>query len=102
MEGYEKRLKRGTKTRILKRDGGYCVLCNGTNQLVVHHYHDNICNPVLSPKGDLPYNAPYWNTRDEDLITLCNSCHGKVHANPSSPLSRLLEMVITIRLGRQR
>lgn len=98
MEGYEERLKRGTKTRIIKRDGNKCVLCNTWGNLVVHHFWDGRCDPRVLPLKE--HDTPYWNTRDEELITLCRTCHLKIHHNPQSRLSKLLSQVIAEKVVR--
>ena len=57
-----------TRERILKRDHYNCVLCGASTNLRVHHItYENL-----------------GAEKDEDLVTLCNSCHGLVHANELS------------------
>lgn len=90
-EKLTKRLPRGTKTRILKRDGRKCVLCWSTGFLVIHHYWDDIENPVLPPKK---YQSPYYKPRDEELVTLCGRCHWMVHNRPMAPAARLLKEIM--------
>ena len=51
----EKRLE------ILERDGNKCTMCGGTTYLQAHH---------LVYEDDFP-----WESKNEDLITLCKSCH---------------------------
>lgn len=50
------------KAKIRKRDSDKCVLCESTDRLAVHHidYHKTNC-------------------REDNLITLCISCHGKTN-----------------------
>jgi hypothetical protein len=52
------------KREIKIRDGGKCKLCDSPKRLAVHHinYDKNDC-------------------RDENLITLCTNCNGKVNFN---------------------
>lgn len=52
--------------KIFKRDGYKCKECNALHGLDVHHniYIDN----------KLP-----WDYDDKDLITLCKTCHSKIH-----------------------
>lgn len=51
------------KKGILERDGYKCVLCGSAKNLHVHHItYEN-----------LPFE------KDEDLITVCNKCHEKLH-----------------------
>ena len=63
-----KKLPHGTKTRIIRRDGGHCILCFSQQLLCVHHWTGN-----------------YITTEDKDLITLCGRCHSKLHSIHSSP-----------------
>lgn len=100
MERYEKRLKRGTKTRIMKRDESKCVICDTWHNLVVHHYWDGFCNPMILPPKE--HQTPYWDTRDEELITLCRTCHMKIHHNPCSRLAKLLGQIVADRVRRVR
>lgn len=48
---------------IRKRDGHLCQRCGSAGRLHVHHIDTDKLNNAL-----------------ENLITLCNSCHGRVHA----------------------
>ncbi len=54
------------RARILKRDNYQCTMCGTGMNLRVHHirYPDIL--------GEEP---------DEDLITVCDSCHEKIHGN---------------------
>ena len=73
------------RKRILERDGNKCVLCWRKYQLHIHHHWD--FSGSLKKFDDWNGNAPYINTRDCDLITLCAVCHGKVHtAEKGSPI----------------
>lgn len=49
---------------ILKRDNYQCQRCGSAKQLRVHHIH---------------YPENYGEEPDEDLITLCDTCHSLVH-----------------------
>lgn len=49
---------------ILTRDEFNCANCGATSSLHVHH---------------IKYTGYTWEAPDEDLITLCNVCHKKVH-----------------------
>jgi hypothetical protein len=57
----EKRLK------ILERDGNRCTQCGTTYRLQAHHLIYEDTDP--------------WESRDEDLITLCTYCHNEWHKN---------------------
>lgn len=50
------------KKRIRDRDGNKCVLCGASGRPHVHHI-----------------NQDKMDSRSENLITLCPSCHGKAH-----------------------
>lgn len=53
----------GTREQILDRDGYQCVFCGTAKNLRVHHItYENI-----------PFE------KDEDLITVCNKCHNRLH-----------------------
>lgn len=54
------------RERILLRDGYQCRMCGSGKQLRVHH---------------IRYPAIYGTEPDEDLVTLCDACHRKVHMN---------------------
>lgn len=57
---------RAVRARILTRDHNLCRQCGCTWDLQVHH--------VRYVKG-----GRIWDSPDHDLITLCDSCHRKVH-----------------------
>jgi len=61
------------RQQILNRDGNRCRYCGSAMNLQVHHKYY-----MQYPDGSrmLPWNYP-----DDALITLCDSCHKKVHAN---------------------
>lgn len=72
---YEKQLKtkewRAKREKILKRDGYKCAYCGSKSKLNVHHKYYN-----LYPNGK---HVNAWDYPDDALITLCESCHKKVH-----------------------
>lgn len=70
------------KRKVLKRDGHHCQSCGSSLHLEVHHVtYDRLGNEDLS-----------------DLVTLCNSCHSKLHAklgysvNKNYPIKILKEI----------
>lgn len=70
MKTYAEKLKdpRWQKKRleILQRDNFKCRICNdGVNTLHVHH---------------LSYNKDPWDVLPNQLLTLCDSCHEKIHS----------------------
>ncbi len=58
------------RMEILDRDGHKCVEC-GSNTAGLHVHH------LKYVRG-----RKVWEYGDEDLITLCRSCHGKIHLFP--------------------
>lgn len=52
---------------ILKRDNYTCISCSSKNNLHVHH---------------LKYTGFAWEAPDTDLVTVCNTCHQKIHDKP--------------------
>ena len=72
---YEKQLKtkewRAKREKILKRDGYKCAYCGSKSKLNVHHKYYN-----LYPNGKY---VNVFDYPDDALITLCESCHKKVH-----------------------
>ncbi len=66
----------GNREIVLLRDGYCCTNCGGTNQLCVHHRD---WNGRGHPDAD---NHP------DNLITLCNSCHMKLHYPRIAPRIR--------------
>lgn len=47
-------------------DGHRCCHCRATTELTVHHWHYDLFNEDI-----------------EDLVTLCRTCHWRIHAYPS-------------------
>jgi len=52
------------RQQILRRDGWRCQLCGALSNLEVHH------KEFRSQSGD---------DSEENLITLCAECHGRIH-----------------------
>lgn len=75
---------RGTKAKLIRRDGDKCAFCWSTQKpLHIHHYYPDLrkelTNPYRKKDGTPRYDVEY-------LVLLCPSCHGKVHtANSGSP-----------------
>ena len=59
--------------QIRELDGHKCALCGATGLLHVHH--------LSYPPA--PYHL--WESRDDELVTLCPDCHKKVHESPFRP-----------------
>jgi predicted HNH restriction endonuclease len=57
----------GIKNDILKRDNHKCKICGGIKQLSIHHI------------DGINYLKGKPNNTFDNLITLCNSCHHKLH-----------------------
>jgi hypothetical protein len=56
------------RSEVLQRDNNKCVVCNGTTRLCIHH------------KDGSGRGKPSHNNSLDNLVTLCNSCHNKIHA----------------------
>lgn len=59
--------------QIRELDGHKCALCGATGLLHVHH--------LSYPPA--PYHL--WESRDDELVTLCPDCHHKIHMSPFRP-----------------
>ena len=58
---------------IIERDGGRCTSCGKSHYLQVHHtFYVLNCLP--------------WEYTNDDLITLCNDCHFKLHVKHTIPV----------------
>jgi|GEM_PF-2612245 len=66
----------GNREIVLLRDGYRCTECGGTNQLCVHH------RDWKGRGHPTPDNHP------DNLITLCNSCHLKLHGPRNAARTR--------------
>lgn len=65
---YHPREWKSIRKRIIRRDGGVCVLCGAKEKLHVHHIDRNKDNIQL-----------------DNLITLCKSCHNPIHTTDYNP-----------------
>lgn len=63
------------REKAIERDGHRCMLCDSTNDLVVHHKR-----PLRTFDRD---KHRWWDRANDlrNLITLCRSCHSVVHSN---------------------
>jgi predicted HNH restriction endonuclease len=59
------------RSQVLRRDGWRCQSCGAMSNLEVHH------KDFRSHSGD---------DSEENLITLCNPCHARVHRSSGSCL----------------
>lgn len=59
------------RTQILRRDGWKCQACGSLRQLQVHH------KQFRSRSGE---------DQDDNLITLCASCHERIHEGVGSTI----------------
>ncbi len=75
---------RKIKIIILKRDNSECVLCGNKKQLCVHH---------------IDYNES--NNEENNLITLCRSCHGKTNSKNQSQWILFLQNLLVTHLGEK-
>jgi len=89
------RIPKEQRKRILERDGNRCVICWRRYGLDVHDYFDDPANPILPPSPPLKVQYPYLSRRDFELVTLCDSCHGKIGVcDKYSPLYRILIQIV--------
>lgn len=68
----------------LERDGYECLLCDSGDDLNVHH---------KTPIRNFDRSMDGWHRRAnalDNLVTLCRSCHMKVHGNPEEYLAELI------------
>ena len=63
----------GNRDKVLERDGYKCQMCgqDEKSDLIVHH------------KDGLGRGSKKKNNNMENLVTLCNFCHGEVHGTDS-------------------
>ena len=62
----------GNKQEVLKRDCNKCVLCQSTEKLAIHH--------LDGTGGSTMEDYTNVNNAINNLVTLCSSCHGRLHA----------------------
>jgi len=60
----------GLKLLVLERDDNQCQICKTQEKLVVHH---------VDGSGYTSVDKKQMNNDIENLITLCSSCHHKLH-----------------------
>ncbi|WP_083998412.1 HNH endonuclease [Caryophanon tenue] len=82
MNFYKTKRWKATREKVLRRDGYECKECRryGRNRIAacVHHV-----NPLLE--------HPEWRIQMWNLISLCNSCHDKMHDRENDVLTELGE-----------
>jgi 5-methylcytosine-specific restriction endonuclease McrA len=61
----------GNREKVLKRDGYKCTKCGSSKSLVVHHKDETGISRVKD--------TDLINNEFENLITMCRSCHMKLH-----------------------
>lgn len=66
------------RTEVMTRDKGRCVICQGTDELQVHHRQYQFI------KAENAFKVP-WDYPDHLLITLCKSCHQRGHSKFKVP-----------------
>jgi 5-methylcytosine-specific restriction endonuclease McrA len=73
LRGYD-----GKRVKVLERDKSQCTMCGNKKYLIVHH-KDN--------SGRIKDGRIFWNIKPNNelsnLITLCQSCHIKLHNTES-------------------
>lgn len=76
-----RKIPRALRKEVKQRDENRCVVCWRKYQLNVHHFYES---PIS--------HNPYHNTQQSDLVTLCPSCHSKLHTcDKHSPFFKLVE-----------
>lgn len=81
IEDYNNRTRYGGNYYIvLRRDGGKCAICNGNDTICVHH--------IDGYDEDKPEN-----NAENKLLTLCRSCHIRVHRSGLEIPSEILEQI---------
>lgn len=93
-KGREKRWFGGKREEILKRDNYKCRFCGSTERLMVHHEDGK-------GRKQHPREVTYIiNNNVNNLITLCSSCHSKLHSTLYSNDEKKIEEVSKMmRLG---
>lgn len=73
LDSYRSTLWQEKKNKILTRDNYTCAICgkHGDEHTLMHVHH-------LTYKNCKNHHA--WDCPDEDLVTLCEDCHAKVHS----------------------
>lgn len=70
LENLHKQRFGGNREEVLERDDNKCTECGGTEKLVIHH---------IDGKGYKSVGFKNMNNKIENLITLCKTCHDKLH-----------------------
>ena len=70
---------RAKRSEIMARDKGCCIICQSTEELLVHHRQYQFV------KHDNAFKVP-WDYADHLLITLCKSCHSRGHSKFKIPI----------------
>lgn len=61
----------GNKQKVLERDGNKCILCTETQKLHIHHIDGSGGSHIRGYEN--------VNNSMENLVTVCFSCHRKIH-----------------------
>lgn len=72
------------RQKILDRDKHKCSKCGVSHNLQVHHTFYSVQKIELK-KNKFIHNLP-WEYPDKALITVCNSCHTKIHKTTKIPI----------------
>ncbi len=60
---------KSTRSEILRRDNYTCIKCKKKKAIYLLHIHH------------LKYSGLPWEVNENDLVTVCKSCHYKIHNN---------------------
>lgn len=93
---------------VLKRDGYRCKMCGSTERLEVHHNQFKL-NYIIDC---IVWSYPQFNIVDNidelyklvitnpfyldlyNMVTLCSTCHHKVHLNENNPISSEAQIIV--------
>jgi hypothetical protein len=79
------------RLQILERDQWKCQKCGNTEEMLVVH-HKWYGNARDQESGEFRWRYP-WEYEDQDLITLCDSCHQGEHEELSSIEADLVQIL---------
>ena len=93
-----KKIPNDQRKRVLERDRDRCVLCWRWHGLDIHHFQDvygGILPPNVKSLHGMFHSPNVASPNDYDLITLCDSCHGKIETcDTRSPIYQLLGSIV--------
>lgn len=85
---YDKVAYGGNRKFILERDGYKCVKCGSVEKLHIHHIDES--GQTENPNHEV-----------DNLVTLCISCHGRLHLSSDNPMYKEVSEVEIIKYRKQ-